>query len=83
MKYYICMNRYMNDEEFEGDLYDAMKAADEMSCYNQQDIKIFADGERQNLVAIRPWCGCTPDDDCGSDIISYGDFGYYGEWNAL
>ena len=83
--YYICMNQWMEDEEFVcGSLKQAMKRADKEACYTQQDILIYGDENRENLIAYRRWYGVEPDEDeKETDIISYGKFGYYSEWNEI
>ena len=63
---------------------EAMAKADEMACYTQQNIRIYADEKRDMLVAGRCWYGVEPDDECSEgDIISFGKFGHYDEWYIL
>ena len=84
MKYYICLNEMIDDVELDGSLEEAMAKADEMACYTQQNIRIYADEKRDMLVAGRCWYGVEPDDECSEgDIISFGKFGYYDEWYIL
>ena len=84
MKYYLSLNSMMEDEEFNGSLEDAMAKADEIACYTQQNIRIYADDKRDALAAERCWYGVEPDNEVSEgDIISFGKFGYYGEWYTL
>lgn len=84
MKYYICLNEMIDDVEFDGSLEEAMAEADKMSCYTQQNIRIYADAKRDKLVTERRWYGVEPDGECADgDIISFGNFGYYDEWYIL
>lgn len=84
MKYYLSLNSMMDDEEFEGSLEEAMAEADEMSCYTQQNIRIYADAKREKLAAERHWYGTAFDGEYPEgNIISFGKFGYYDEWHTL
>ena len=84
MKYYLSLNSMMEDEELEGSLEEAMAKADRMACYTQQDIRIYADEKRDILAAERRWYGVEPDSELAEgDIISFGKFGFYGEWYTL
>ena len=84
MKYYICLNEMIDDVEFNGSLDEAMAKADEMACYTQQNIRIYADDKRERLVVERRWYGVEPDNEASwRDIISFGKFGYYEEWYTL
>lgn len=84
MKYYLSLNSMMDDEEIDGSLDEAMAKADEMACYTQQNIRIYADDKRDTLVAERRWYGVEPDDEVSEgDIISFGKFGYYDEWYVI
>lgn len=80
--YYICMNQWMEDEEFVcGSLEQAMKKADKEARYTQQDILIYGDENRENLIARRRWYGVgIGDDESEKECISFGKFGHYGEW---
>ena len=74
----------IDDVEFEGSLDEAMAKADGMACYTQQNIRIYADEKRDILIAERRWYGVAPDDEIAEgDIISFGKFGFYGEWYTL
>ena len=74
----------IDDVELEGSLEEAMAKADEMACYTQQNIRIYADEKRDMLVAGRCWYGVEPDNEIAEgDIISFGKFGYYDEWYIL
>ena len=84
MKYYICLNEMIDDVEFDGSLEEAMTKADEMACYTQQNIRIYADEKRDILVADRRWYGVEPDaEESEGNIISFGKFGFYDEWYIL
>lgn len=84
MKYYLSLNEMMDDEEFNGSLDEAMEKADDMACYTQQNIRIYADDKRDTLVAERRWYGVEPDDEVAEgDIINLGKFGYYDEWYVI
>ena len=61
----------------------AMEIADEEAAYTQCDIDIYevSEYDSRKIVATRQWNGVAPseeDEEC--DIISYGNFGFYGEW---
>ena len=74
----------IDDVEFNGSLEDAMTKADEMACYTQQNIRIYADEKRDMLAAERRWYGVEPDDELAEgDIISFGKLGFYDEWYTL
>lgn len=74
----------IDDEEFNGSLDEAMAKADEMACYTQQNIRIYADEKRDTLTAERRWYGVEPDDEIAEgDIISFGKFGFYDAWFIL
>lgn len=74
----------IDDVEFEGSLEEAMAEADKMSCYTQQNIRIYADAKREKLAAERRWYGVALDDEVAEgDIISFGKFGFYDEWYTL
>lgn len=80
MEYYINYHTGVGDEWFEGDLEDAMEAAESGVCYTQQNVTIETyDGNEFECVAKLPWCGCAPEDE-DDVLIDYGSFGYYGQW---
>lgn len=84
MKYYICLNEMIDDVEFDGSLDAAMEKADEMACYTQQNIRIYADDKREKLVAERRWYSVELDDEVSwRNVINFGKFGYYEEWYIL
>lgn len=82
MKYFVKHNYLMDADEYEGlTLEEVMQKADDKAAYTQQDIVIY--DENKDEVARRQWYGVSPlvdvvDDD--ADIIQFGDFGYFGEW---
>lgn len=64
-------------------LEEAMRRADEGAGYTQQDIEIVDDNGK--TVATRFWQKTEFDPEDyengeNTDVISYGDFGYYDEW---
>lgn len=77
MAYYVIYGTGAGNEEVEGTLEDAMRAAEEGLSYTQKSVKIEdEDGEE---VAVLPWYGTAPEED---DVVTcrFGDFGFYGEW---
>lgn len=79
MAYTICYHTGAGNFEFDGDLNEAMGAADKGAAYTQQSITI-EDGNGEE-VARRQWYGVEPDEEKeGADIIQFGSYGYYGEW---
>lgn len=58
-------------------LREAKEYADKVAAYTQENLSIDVDGKP---VAIRRWWGVAPDEEAGGDIISFGDFGFYSEW---
>ena len=79
--YYLSLNYSMNDIEFNGTLDEAIVKADKLAGYTQQDIRIYADDNRDNLVAERRWHDwCADDEAIYRDIINLGINGYYDEW---
>lgn len=83
MKYYICANILMDDIEVEGTLDEAMSRADELASYTQENITIYKDNYRKTVVAFRAWCPLEEPEEDETDIIDYGTFGYYAEWNVI
>ena len=82
MKYFINYGTGAGDEYVDGTLANAKKAADEGVAYTGENVKIF-DGD--NVAAMRRWYDTVfnPDDyDNGeaADVIRFGTFGHYGEW---
>jgi hypothetical protein len=61
-------------------LEEVMAKADEKAAYTQQDIVIY--DEDENEVARRQWYGTCAglSEEGDADIIRFGDFGYFGEW---
>ena len=67
-------------EEIEVDTLQAAKDyADANATYTQENISIDVDGK---AVAIRRWWGVEADED-DSDIIRFGSYGYYSEWEDI
>lgn len=73
-----------------GNVYDiesvekAKEIADSESAYTQQNIDICESGSTEP-VATRHWYGTAFDPDLfedgeDADVIKFGDFGYYDEW---
>ena len=83
MKYRINYGTGAGDETVNGTLEQAMKVADDGAAYTQRDIRI--EDENSDLVALRHWWGVKydPDESDETDIIGFGDFGYYGEWTVV
>lgn len=82
--YYISMNHLLDDEKYIGTLEDAMKYADTKASYNQEDMLIFGDENRENLIARRRWYGVEiSEDESEKECISFGKFGHYGEWEIF
>lgn len=83
-KYYINHHTGAGNEYIDGTLADAMQAADAGASYTQEPITIHDDTGAE--VARRQWWGVKydPDEDDApeDDIIGYGDYGYYGAWQA-
>lgn len=84
--FYVKINCMMDRESFE-DLDDAIKYANNQACYIQEDIVIYNSKEEtcENEVMRRRWYGVPFDSDLyedggDADIIDFGDFGYYAEW---
>ncbi len=75
MSYTINYHTGAGNFEVEGDLDDAKTQADDGATYTQQPITIEQDG---NVIARRSWWGVEPEED--GDIIRFGSYGYYGEW---
>ena len=79
--YYLSLCSKINDFEFKGSLDEAMEKADRLACYTKEDIIIYADNNRDNLVALRRWHDyCADEDALYRDIINFGIKGYYDEW---
>ena len=57
--------------------------ADKGAAYTQQPIEIY-DAETDDLITCRQWYGVPynkKDDPHTRKPISFGDFGYYGDWD--
>lgn len=62
-------------------LAEAKQLADDGATYTQQPIEIMSDGEP---VAIRRWYGMKyqgNEDDYQENPITFGDFGFYADWD--
>ena len=77
MKYFVNYHTGAGDFEFEGELFEAMEAADKDAAYTQESITIEQDGE---VVARRPWYGCMTGVEEEANPIPVGTFGFYGDW---
>lgn len=74
----INFNTGAGNYEDIGTIDEAMAVADKEACYTQKDIDIVKDGE---IVATRRWYGTAPsDEDEETDIIKFGDSGFYDDW---
>ena len=83
MKYIIDYNTGAGNEIVEGDVEKAKKIADKGAAYTQQPIEIY-DAETDDLITCRQWYGVRynkKDDPHTRKPISFGDFGYYGDWD--
>lgn len=76
--YHINYHTGAGNFSIDGTLEDAKRAADEGAAYTQQPIIIH--DEDGNEVARRQWWGCREGIEECDDPISYGDFGFYGDW---
>ena len=95
-RYYINYGTGAGNEWITGTLEDAQTAADAGAAYAQESISIYdEDGynathgeyaQDADPVCMRRWWDVkfdpAEDDAPESDIISYGDCGYYGAWQA-
>lgn len=68
-------------------LVEAMDIAEKECGYTQNDVCIYeADTYTSSIdcqpVAVLPWYGVAADED-DTVTVSFGDFGFYGEWNIL
>ena len=78
MKYNVRYNTGAGDELGIETLDEAKRIADEGAAYTQCDIVIEdEDGEE---ITRRIWYGVKPDED-EENIINFGDFGFYADWN--
>ncbi len=68
--------------DFVGTLEKAKKEADDRIGYTQRDVKIR--NENDETIAFRRWWGIAFDSAVNdaelSEIIDFGDFGYYDNW---
>ena len=78
--YYINYNTGAGNETAES-LSEAKRLADEGAAYTQRNITIYDDDG--NEVAGRIWYGCMTDVELCEDPITFGDFGFYGDWYDL
>ena len=60
-------------------LEDAMAIADSSAAYTQEHITI--EDAEGNVVAKRFWWCCTQGVENEENPISFGDFGFYGDWS--
>ena len=88
MKYYVSGGTGAGDF-IANTIDEAKQLADERIAYTQIDISIFEieDGETYPKEDIEPcykriWWGVPFDSSVADDvdIIDFGDFGYYGDW---
>lgn len=81
MKYQVQHNYLMDNDVYEDLTLEEVKAkADEKAAYTQQDIVVY--DENNEEVARRQWFGVSADlyEEDDADIIRFGDYGYFGEW---
>ena len=80
-RYYINYHTGAGDKLISGTLDDAKQAADSGACYTQRDITI--EDEDGNEICRRRWWGVAYDEDEGVEEspITFGAFGYYGDWS--
>lgn len=88
-KYYVNFNTGTGN--FYADtIEEAMERADNEACYTQQHI-VICDSETNEVLYRRQWSGCRDeetenelieDDEFDSDLIVFGDFGFYDCWRA-
>lgn len=83
MKFLINYNTGAGNKYAEGTLEEAQRIADEGAAYTQQNIDIV--DENDNTICTRRWYGVEFDpsvyeDGEDADVIYFGAFGYYGEW---
>jgi hypothetical protein len=81
VNYLVDYHTGAGDLEIDGDLDEAKRQADKNAAYTQQDIEIT--DTNGNTVARRPWWGVEADSDDEEDIIEFGKFGHYGEWEEM
>lgn len=84
MKWNILYGTGAGDKEIAGTVEQAMEVADKGAAYTQQSYVIKSeDGE----TWIRHWIPLeyAPEieEDAESEIISFGNFGYYAAWKEL
>jgi len=80
-KFYIDFNTGAGNENAET-LEEAKKIAIDGVSYTQEPVFIYivSDGVIDSkTAAILPWYGVSPRED-DIVLISYGDFGFYGDW---
>jgi len=77
-KYYIDYCTGAGNEYVNGNLDEAKEAADNGAAYTQQPIVIK--DEAGNEVTRRPWWGCLSGIEEEENVIQFGDFGFYGDW---
>ncbi len=84
-KYYIEYGTGAGNKYVEGTLDEAKAEADKGASYTQCFYCIRAvddNGNPAEIICIRLWWSTkyNPDIDDDDDIISFGDFGFYGSW---
>ena len=81
MKYTINYNTGAGNETIEADDIGTVQGiADVCAAYTQQPITI--EDMRGNIISRREWCqGNAVDLADYSDPISYGDFGFFADWD--
>lgn len=72
----VCFNTGAGDFSVD-DINTAKNEADKLASYTQQSIIIKDDTDTD--ICMRKWYGVKPESDSG-DIIPFGNYGYYDEW---
>lgn len=78
MEFTINFNNGIRHQEECESIENAMKIADERAAYTQESITI--ENEFGDILARRPWYGCSSGIEETTNPIKFGDFGFYGDW---
>nr|DAG52817.1 MAG TPA: hypothetical protein [Caudoviricetes sp.] len=67
-----------------GTLEEAIKEAEEGTCYTQKPVTIELEGEYDEFypIVILPWHNGEPSKN-KPVVAQFGDFGYYGTWEVV
>ena len=77
-KYYINYGTYAGNEWVYGTLEKAMETADFNATYTQESISIT--DKNNEIVAERFWNETNEYIENESNLIKFGDYGYYSGW---